>query len=77
VQLRTLRAVLDDTALAVLSTFALPGNLSAVALSHRAAARSGDADGGRASGLGGGLSLAAWCPHLEDFVCSADPESNW
>ncbi|KAJ7025198.1 hypothetical protein C8F04DRAFT_1300619 [Mycena alexandri] len=24
-----------------------------------------------------GLSLAAWCPHLEEFVCSADAEWNW
>ncbi|KAJ7095545.1 hypothetical protein C8R44DRAFT_950973 [Mycena epipterygia] len=23
------------------------------------------------------LSLAAWCPHLEEFVCSADAEWNW
>ncbi|KAJ7098500.1 hypothetical protein B0H15DRAFT_579883 [Mycena belliarum] len=24
-----------------------------------------------------GLSLAAWCPRLEEFVCSADAEWNW
>ncbi|KAJ7127246.1 hypothetical protein C8R43DRAFT_957926 [Mycena crocata] len=24
-----------------------------------------------------GISLAAWCPNLEEFVCSADAEWNW
>jgi hypothetical protein len=71
----------DARRYAVLSTWALPGNRSAVsahcrALSHRTAAHSGDADGGRASGLDGGSILAARCPHLEEFVCSADPESS-
>ncbi|KAJ7455710.1 hypothetical protein FB451DRAFT_1342247 [Mycena latifolia] len=35
--------------------------------------------GAGAQGVGGGkgLSLAAWCPHLEEFVCSADAEWNW
>ncbi|KAJ7508831.1 hypothetical protein B0H11DRAFT_2431997 [Mycena galericulata] len=32
------------------------------------------AGGGNA---GHGLSLAAWCPNLEEFVCSADAEWNW
>ncbi|KAJ7897539.1 hypothetical protein B0H14DRAFT_2557543 [Mycena olivaceomarginata] len=37
----------------------------------------GDADDGRASGLGGGLILAARCPHLEEFrVADWDP-SMW
>lgn len=25
----------------------------------------------------GGLSLASWCPNLEEFICSADAEWNW
>ncbi|KAJ6562771.1 hypothetical protein DFH09DRAFT_1159589 [Mycena vulgaris] len=34
--------------------------------------RADDAEGGVR-----GLSLAAWCPRLEEFVCSADAEWNW
>ncbi|KAJ7156721.1 hypothetical protein C8R46DRAFT_1226228 [Mycena filopes] len=36
----------------------------------------GAGGGGGRVGLEG-LSLAAWCPHLEEFVCSADAEWNW
>ncbi|KAJ7195326.1 hypothetical protein GGX14DRAFT_527188 [Mycena pura] len=32
---------------------------------------------GGVGAAGGGMSLAAWCPHLEEFVCSADAEWNW
>ncbi|KAJ7358505.1 hypothetical protein DFH08DRAFT_953643 [Mycena albidolilacea] len=43
----------------------------------RTFAAAGDADGGRASGLDGGLILAARCPHLEESrVADRDP-SMW
>jgi hypothetical protein len=34
--------------------------------------------GGGGAGIGGmGMSLAEWCPHLEEFVCSADAAWDW
>ncbi|KAF7342764.1 hypothetical protein MSAN_01991600 [Mycena sanguinolenta] len=35
------------------------------------------AAGGNAGGAAGGLTLAEWCPHLEEFVCSADAAWDW
>ncbi|KAJ6451908.1 hypothetical protein C8R45DRAFT_1041462 [Mycena sanguinolenta] len=33
--------------------------------------------GANAGGAASGLSLAEWCPHLEEFVCSADAAWDW
>ncbi|KAJ7624098.1 hypothetical protein DFH06DRAFT_756803 [Mycena polygramma] len=37
------------------------------------------ANGGAGAATGGirGLSLATWCPHLEEFLCSADAAWDW
>ncbi|KAJ6514247.1 hypothetical protein C8R47DRAFT_1282084 [Mycena vitilis] len=35
------------------------------------------ANGGTATGGIRGLSLATWCPHLEEFLCSADAAWDW
>ncbi|KAF8211736.1 hypothetical protein K438DRAFT_1807816 [Mycena galopus ATCC 62051] len=43
-----------------------------------AGAAGGGVNGAGTGGLGGvGMSLAEWCPNLEEFVCSADAAWDW
>ncbi|KAJ7215676.1 hypothetical protein B0H12DRAFT_1061335, partial [Mycena haematopus] len=53
------------------------GHSSAHIEEHYLTAPPAPVGGGGAGGGGGGMSLAEWCPHLEEFVCSADAAWDW